>query len=214
MTTPFGAIWSPWWDDRDLFIVGGGPSLRGRDMSGLRKRGRVLAVNRAFELIPCDAVFSLDLTFIKNRRRELEMAARRSEVILAVPDDYSDGLVAGATYVKRIQGKGVSFDPRAIINGLNSGYGAVNVAILKRALRIYLLGFDLVAPATGEPGHWHDGYDWNNGSSRIYYSRWAQRFDEIARDVDMLGGTVQIINANPSSAIRCFPFTSYEDLGL
>ena len=52
MTEPFGTIGPPWWDDRPLWIVGGGSSLSGYDLSDLWISGRVLGVNRAADLVP------------------------------------------------------------------------------------------------------------------------------------------------------------------
>ena len=97
-----------------------------------------------------------------------------------------------------------------MINGLNSGYAAINLAVLKKARRIYLLGFDMV-PTAKDKTHWHDGYPWNNGSSIVYYSRWAKLFDTIAKQ---LPDGVEVINANENSGIDSFKKTTYRGIGL
>lgn len=150
-------------------------------------------------MVPVDATFSLDLTFIDKYRHTLAVWATDHEVFLAVPEDYAEAPIPGVVYLKRVQGKGVSWNPSEIVNGLNSGYGAINLAVLKRAREIYLLGYDLNTST-----HWHGGYPWNNGSSLKYYDRWAVRFGEIARGLE--GRGVDVWNCNPDSGIRCFPF--------
>lgn len=213
MTGPSGKIGPPWWDDRPAWIVGGGPSLSGYDLSDLRSHGRVLGVNRAADLVPCDATFTLDGNFLRQRSSDLvEWAASGQEVFAAVSDDWFGGTVdpvPGVTYLLRVQGKGVGQDQGAIVNGLNSGYGALCLAILKRAREIYLLGYDFKNRREGL--HWHDGYPWGSGRCYVYFKRWARRFDEIAAD---LPDGVRVWNANVDSAVRAFPFRSYEDLGL
>lgn len=215
MTEPFGVISEPWWDDQSLWIVGGGPSLTGYDISGLRKRGRVLGINRAAELIPCDITFTLDHTFLKRNRRNLvQWGISGHDMFAAVADDWfkDNKPIPGVTYLLREQGTGVGNDPCVIINGHNSGYGALCLGILKRAQTIILLGFDFLSGRSGESrNHWHDGYPWGQGRTNIYYERWAKRFDEIAADVPP---GIQVWNANPNSAVTAFPFKSYDELGI
>ena len=212
MKEPFGTIGPPWWDDRLVWIVAGGPSLSGYDLSDLRARGRVLGVNRAADLLPCDATFTLDHTFLRKCPADLaEWARLGQEVFVAVADGWfeDNGKIPGAVYLRRVQGKGVGQDKGVIINGLNSGYGALCLAILKRAREICMLGYDFKNTTSGS--HWHGGYPWSNGKCRIYYERWAKRFDEIAEE---LPEGVQVWNGNLDSAVRAFPFMSYEDMGL
>lgn len=205
----FGEVAAPWWDDRPTFIIGGGPSLRGIDLSRLRERGWVLGVNRAAETVPVDATFSLDTQWIDERRAMLGDWAGRHEVYLAVLPRSSRFGIPGVIYLERKDGAGLSKDRGAIINGLNSGYGALNVAVLKRAREIVLLGFDM-QPGPGAT-HWHDGYPWRDRRKEANYPKWASLFARAVQDIPE-GVTVR--NANPRSAVRCFPFTTYDAVGL
>lgn len=211
-----GEVGPPWWDDRPVFIVAGGPSLRGRDLSGLRSRGWVLGVNRAADTVPCDASTSLDGLFIGRYKPRLEQwIAKGQQVYLCVDPDHRKPPVAGAVYLlrQRFEDAGAwSADPRKIVNGANSGYAALNIALLKRARTVYLLGFDMVPPAKPRLGrHWHDGYPWSKSYSSGTYERWVRYLDEAARQLPQ---GVEVLNANPASAVRGFPFTTYEALGL
>ena len=208
----FDSVSAPWWDDRPVFVIGGGPSLAGYDLSGLMNRGWVLGINKVPALVPCHAGFTLDQLFLKNSRDLVQDQADFGvEYYAGVGADHPDPRIQGVRYVERIQGVGLSKNPAAVVNGLNSGYGALNLAVLKRAREIYLLGYDMHKPGHDRPPHWHGGYPWYTGSSEIYFGRWAARFDEAKRD---LPAGVRVVNANPRSAVRCFAFTSYEELGL
>lgn len=206
----FGAITEPWWDDRDLYIVGGGDSLEGYDLSHLHEKGRVLGINRAPELIPCHACFTIDHNFLDHCHNTLAQWVQDGIEVAAATGDTWFNIhkpIPGALYLKRVQGVGLDEGPGTIVNGLNSGHVGLCYSILKRARRIYLLGFDL----NGENTHWHDGYSWGCGRTKIYFPRWAKRFDEIR---DALPDGCEVFNCNPNSAITAFQFTSYEEIGL
>lgn len=206
----FGSIRAPWWDDRDVYIVGGGDSLKGRQLERLHEKGRVVGINRAAELITCHCTFTLDHNFTRQRADELrQWAEDGQEVYIAVGSTWFDNVSAidGVTYLERVPGLGIGDNLSQIINGCNSGYGALCLAILKRARRIWMLGFDL----TGDNSHWHDGYPWGCNRSKIYFDRWAKRFDDIAKEVPK---GVEVFNCNPDSAIVAFPFSTYDHIGI
>lgn len=206
----YGRVGPPWWDDRPVFLIGGGPSLKGRDLSRLRERGWVVGVNRAADFCPVDATFTLDMKFAREYSNRLEEWAKSHEVYLCVPSGHSARVVRGAIYLDRIHVRGVSTDPGLIAQGLHSGYGALNLALLKRAKRIVLLGYDLAGS-----GHWHDGYSWDKEiTAARYHPRWADRFLDVARHLPRAYPGVEIVNANPRSRVKCFPFTTYKEVGL
>jgi len=207
----FGSINEPWWDDRDVYIIGGGESLKGRNIQILHEKGLVVGVNRAAEFAKCHASFTIDHSFIRNCAPLLQSWANGGgqEVYAAVGNTWLDEMppIPGVTYLQRVQGKGVGFNPGQIVNGCNSGYGALCLAVMKRARRIWMLGFDMGA----NNNHWHDGYKWGSQRSKIYFSRWAKRFEEIRDD---LPDGVEVFNCNPDSAIVAFPFSTYDHIGI
>jgi len=186
------------WDGQTAWVIGGGPSLRGRDLSGLTSRGRVLGVNRAADFWPVDATFTRDRVFRQKRRYDLAAWAQDHEVYVAIRAGESHDPLPGVRYLTLGEDVG----------GLNSGHGAIQLALRKGARRIILLGFDLTETGAG-PSHWHEGHAWANGKGQRYYERWAADFERI----EVRPG-VEILNANPESAVRCFPFAPYATLGL
>lgn len=203
----FGRVAGPDWPE--VYLIGGGPSLRGFDLSLLRGRTCV-AINDAILHAPwAAALFSLDQVWIANRKAEIEAFA--GERYLAVPDDYDfDHGPVGVTFLRRCRGMtGLSTDPEKLyLGGGNSGFGALNLAFLKRARRIILLGYDYCYGRQ----HWHQGYKWaNNGGDRVLEG-WARQFDHTAPQ--LTARHVLVLNASPDSRITVFPTIPLSSLPL
>lgn len=146
-------------------------------------------------------MFTLDHVFVEEYADRI--ASWPIERYVAVADDWFDrhDAIPGVWYVRRTAGRGIGSE-WAIANGLNSGYGALCLGILKGARDIRLLGYDLNPLRDNAPAHWHDGYDWGGNRSPQYFERWALRFADIAREIP---DDVQVTNLNPASAVRAFP---------
>lgn len=199
----YGTVSSPWWDDSPLFIIGGGPSLRGFDFRSLTGRGRILAVNESFvhlsTVLPIDAVFSLDQNWARHRHSEMSMF--RGEKFLAVQEFYWPYVDQDATMLHRLRRPGLSEDPSAIHACGTSGYGALNVAYLKRARTIYLLGFDMAG------GHWHAEPGWGGG---VQLEPLASAFDAAAQQLADAG--IEVLNCSPRSTITAFEKIALEEI--
>jgi len=87
-----------------------------------------------------------------------------------------------------------------------SGYAALNVAFLKRATHIALLGFDMYG------GYWHRAYN-HLGGPRISEMSdvWSAAFEPAARQLENAG--VIVTNYSPDSRITAFPKATLEQLG-
>lgn len=198
----YGVVSTPWWDDKPLAIVGGGPSLAGFDFNRLLGRYRVLAVNEALLHLPYppDAVFSLDNNWA--RHRCAEMTCFRGEKFLAVQEDYWPYIDQSAVMLRRLRRYGLSVDQGSVHICGTSGYGALNLAYLKRARDIVLLGFDMAGS-----GHWHPEPGWGG---EIALEPWAAAFDDAAAQLSAEG--VRVVNASPRSKILSFPRVSLEEV--
>lgn len=199
----YGNVCSPWWDDGAAYIIGGGPSLRGFDFSRLSGR-RILAVNESFvhlsaSLRQTDAVFSLDNNWA--RHRHAEMSCFGGEKYLAVQEEYWPYVDQSATMLRRVRRPGLSEDNGTIHIGGTSGYGALNLAYLKRARTIFLLGFDMAG------GHWHPEPGWGGA---IMLEPWVSAFDVAADQLKANG--VHVVNCSPRSAIAAFEKISLEEI--
>lgn len=191
------------WAGRTVYLIGGGPSLRGFDFARLAGRGPVVAINDAFRNLPFPAVaFSIDTHWLGQRRNELE--SYPGEVVLALPAMW-DKPLANAHHVKRVTATGVSAIPDMLFTGENSGFAAMGMAIMRGAARIVMLGYDLTTP-----GHWHAGYGWRSRYGHADYPRWVRNFDSL--EAECTRRRIEVFNCNGQSAIRCFPLVRFEEL--
>lgn len=102
---------------------------------------------------------------------------------------------------------GLSEDPRALVTGRNSGFQALNLAVLAGAKTILLVGFD-GAPAADGRGHFHGGHP--RLTPAAAYPLYRQAMDAAAPVLCRLG--VRVLNCSPGSAIAAFPAANLEDV--
>lgn len=96
-------------------------------------------------------------------------------------------------------GEGLSLDPRYLVTGRNSGFQAMNLAVLAGAKKVILLGFD------GKPGI--DGRDHFHGchprpTPKEAFPLYRSAMVSSVGALDKAG--VKVLNATPDSAIECF----------
>ena len=87
-----------------------------------------------------------------------------------------------------------------LYHGQNSGYGALNLAMVLGADPIYLLGYDCAKGPDGEKNY-HGGYP--TASNPAALEKFKEAFKAGAKM--LRPGRHHIYNLNPDSALRCFP---------
>lgn len=197
------------WAGRRCFIIGGGPSLKDFNWN-LLKGELSIGINKAIQKIDPCILFSMDERFWTwYFDRVLD------EDTLQSIDNYKGYKVymkTGSRYINRgeiyhtdIYRERDSISPslkEGLGHGANSGYAALNLAIILGANPIYLLGFDMHGDAQGKQQWFHDGYP------SVYeydvYSCYRRHFENAAEAI-LKGGT-KVINLNPASALKCFSF--------
>ena len=202
LPTAFGEVAGLPWDDRSTFIVGGGPSLIGFDFERLRGAGHIIGVNASMFRAPCDVGVSMDYNFIRNNYARLQdFIEQGRSLYLVMGFHWAEALdaVPGATYLYADPCEGLSLYTNTVRHGATSGYCALNVAVLKHAKRIVLLGFDYGMQAGRH--HYHDEYFWHQPGEQNWPA-WARRFDAAAKACTALG--VDVVNASPDSSITAF----------
>ena len=213
----YGQIEGPYWDDRPVAVIGGGPSLRGFDFERLRGC-HVLAVKGSIFDIPwADAGFGLDMPRYIEWREKL--AVVQSRVYWAVPEDQlrtaGPPPTDNITFLKRRDGNKISDDPSVIYGGGTSGFGALQICIHKMARTIVLLGFDYdgayeKANLTGQGFRHNDQhYQRKRLQNAANWRAWAQHFEVYSPYFNDNG--IRIVNACPASAIMCFQKMTLRD---
>ncbi len=99
-----------------------------------------------------------------------------------------------------INGTGLSLDPECLATGSNSGYQALNLAILAGAATVLLIGYDGHDPKPDEPTHWFGNHPRREPAS--VYPLIRKSFKAGAAAIKAAG--VRVINCSPGSAIDAF----------
>ncbi len=192
------------WKGKRCFIVGGGPSLKGFDW-GLLQGELSIGVNRAFEKYDPTIMFCMDpgmWGWIVSRKFGPEVLQRYNEfkgykvwtnnIWLNIPPEDN-------TYIADVK--------NLMPCGSNSGHSAINLAVLLGASPIYLLGFDMKGDGKGRQKWWHDGYPTEN-SEQMY----SGFITAMTKDAPRLLGEAEVVNLNPNSALKCFPFDTIQHI--
>ena len=191
------------WKDRDVYIIGGGPSLEGFDWELLREE-YTIGCNSAFRLgYPiCNMCIFGDAKFWDAYQEELlnftgPVFTNCATVITRAPQ---------WLYTSPRKNNGLFTD--ALGWAGNTGSSAINLAIQLGAKRVLLLGFDMALNEEGQ-NNWHKyGLD-NVGEAQ--FTRFKNGFKGVVADWKEKFSEVEIINLNPQSALTGFPKMSFED---
>lgn len=187
------------WSGRCI-VAASGPSLT-PPVADLCRGERVIAVNDAYRLLPfADVTYACDAAWWEVHRLNALSGEKWTSHSLspkndktAIADKFGLHVIAGEDR------EGFSLDPSKIFYSSNSGFQAVNLAILFGASTIVLVGFDM--RAVDRRTHFF-GEHKSPLRASAPFGQWIGKFAVAAK---MLGGTPRIINCTPGSALRCFP---------
>lgn len=170
-----------------------GPSLTQADVDYCRGKGRVYAVKECHHMAPwADVLYAADWDWWDKFKGVPEFQGEKYAIDKAICDKY------GLNYVPYKDGCVWSTDPAYIATGGNSGFQAVNLAVLQGAARVILLGYDF-GHQPGQPKHWWDAQH-PRESRWSHYAEWIKRFEAAAPLIP-----VPVLNASRESALTCFP---------
>lgn len=211
-------ITQPWLGEL-CFVIGGGPSLSGFNWSAL-KGFNVIGTNKSFLFYPADINYSMDYNFfdlVQNAAADpkhpyhqhhlvwkdykgLKVFLRRSANLRFAKDIY---------YVEALKDRAISQDvANGIWSGNNTGCGAVMLAVALGATKIGLLGFDF--RIEGKQTHFHDGYYYQKPDAlQKNLPKFCECLDSLAPLLESAG--VEVINLSPSSELKNYPKSSFED---
>lgn len=195
-----------WHDNEICFVVATGPSLSQSVANKIATR-RLVLVSDSYKLFKkSEILYSCDSAWWRENKSSILFDAQR--FTCTTPDSLKP-LVAdkyGLTVVKAKHGRGFSFDPENIHYGSNSGFQAINLAILFGAQRIVLVGFDMQLVH----GKRHFFGDHPEGLRNMKsYATFIPNFNLAAK---RLPSNIQIFNATPGSALECFPKVDLDEV--
>ena len=204
-----GGRWSVprWWPGRTVVCIASGPSLSDRDIEIVRNareadRCRVIVVNRSYERARwADILYGADVSWW---RAAANAPGFHGLKVCVEEIEFRDVLVLGY----RDEAHGLSCDPDALHCGGNSGYQAVNLAVLLGASTVALLGYDMRFGPHGEK-HWHPDHVGRNPEDKVL-ARWAREFETMLPDLERAG--TKVVNCTATSAIECFSFADISEV--
>lgn len=196
------------WPGATVVCVASGPSLTRDDVERVRVahsegRCRVITINGRITERGCelnapfaDVLYGADATWWRAAKNA---PGFRGLKVSCTPNEFRDVLV-----LEHRHEPGLSHDPGVLHTGGNSGYQAINLAILLGASRVLLLGYDM-RHRDGKK-HWHGDHPAGMTNPREgNFKGWLANFATIETDAD-------VINCTPGSALTCFPMANLEDV--
>jgi hypothetical protein len=97
-------------------------------------------------------------------------------------------------------GTGLSTDPEYLVTGGNSGWQAINVAVLAGARTVILLGYDAREPVAWQKTHWFGEHP--KVAPVAVFAEYRKSMRAGAAAVKAAG--VRVVNCSPGSAIEAF----------
>lgn len=187
---------------KTIVILAGGPSLTKSDVEYVEKTDvDILGINDAYRI--CNR---LTILYACDRRWWFHHYARVADLQCRKISLEN----AGYPKIETMENDGISglsFEWPKLRTGGNSGYQAINLAILLGYKKIILLGYDMQY-ADGKT-HWFGDHPkpLNNAPlDRINY--WIEEFNHI---VEELPEDITILNASRETALTCFQRVTLKD---
>lgn len=172
-----------------------GPSLTQADVDFCRGKATVIAIKNAYDLAPwADVVYGAGVDRTQWWEQNGARVAAAHQGLRFTLDPKAS---QWASLLRWGTDTGLSLDPDRLALGRNSGYQAINLAVLLGAAKIVLLGYDL---RRGAQNNFYEGPDKGPASK---YRDWLPLFDTLIEPLNRLGVTV--VNCTPDSALECFP---------
>jgi hypothetical protein len=205
----------PAWTGATVYCLGGGPSFtsdHAQRIAAAQARSpaqvRVIAINNAYWLVPgADVLYFADSRWWEWHRQRPDYRAFAGQKCTifstgALIDEDGVHILRNASEGGEVEG--LSNDPGALKTGCNSGYQALQIALLAGAARVVLCGYDM--QYTGGRDHWHGGHPVTVCES-IYRGLYAPRFAKAAPLIK-----VPVIDTALHGALTCFEKAPLESL--
>lgn len=196
------------WEDKKVVVMATGPSLTTEQVQEVEDSdAAVVVVNDSWQLAPwADVLYACDMKWWKWHHEE----ARKSFEGLRVTNDNTKQIFQSFPELSVLHGKhapGFSRESSTIHYGRNSGYQAVNLALLTGTKTVILLGFDYNYNHRNGAAHWFGDHPDKVRTGEAGFKRWIKEWETTVDDVKQFGA--RIINCSPGTSL-----TLYETMEL
>jgi len=185
---------------KEIFMIGGGPSLKDFDWNRLAGKD-CFAINRSYEVLPnAKYIYFADWDFFDRHKKGL--LAHSGKIITGYAKRLCKKRIEHPDVVEYTLTGADGLDTKSpgICHGRNGGYAAINVAYHLGYTRIYLLGYDM-GRVEGE-SHWHNGHPRIDPES--IYTTMMKHYDNLKQP--LIDNKIEVFNLNPESNLKAFPF--------
>lgn len=192
------------------YIVAGGPSLSNFDWSLLTPDKFVIAINRAYEVLPnAQIVYFTDKDYWE--RHKDAMLQHKGQLMRGILPNNKEQKHPDVQYWELTGPHGYETNPGCLRHGSNSTHAVLNMVAAHLGFKkVYLLGVDMKwgAPGNKNTSHWHDGHA--RIDHEAVYKKMIKSFELIAPELTKAG--VEVYNCNPDSALNVFPKIRIEEI--
>jgi hypothetical protein len=180
--------------------IANGPSLSPEDVEYCRRRAKIYAVKESVTLCPwADVLYAADTDWWERYQGYPAFAGEKWTVSAEA------GKKWGINTLQYESGLAWSTIPGLLATGGNSGFQALNLAVLQGASQVLLLGFDM-GHAAGKPKHWWTGQI-TRESRTSNYDEWIKKFRNAAPLIP-----VPVVNVSRETRLDCFPRAELRDV--
>lgn len=200
--------------NKEVYIIGGGTSLKGFDFNKLKDK-TTIAVNKSCKYVPnLDYFITMDFTALRKISISKLISFPTKIFIANFAKPYLqeiDGRIVDTRFnlvytlnhfdmiIKSYKSDGIGVDFLNFRNGNNSGFCALQFAILMGFNSIYLLGIDL---AITEETHFHGGYGENKEFFQKKLDLYYQSFVQGLKLLKKIKPKIKIYSCSSSSRLN------------
>jgi len=212
---------------RPCFVVGGGSSLKNFDFSLLANQDSIVTNKAIFDTPNPKYFITVDYTFLRKIDLKKFKSIKTTKIFVAGFHHFyireSRGQIVDTRYnlvydlspfniiikSNKAEGIGPSFDE--FRTGLNSGYCALQLAIILGYKEIVLLGIDL--NITKNTTHYHNGYKGSAVSFERKLEEYYHYFQDGLRQIELGYPDIKVISCSLESRLNgIIPYISIAEI--
>ena len=209
-----------------VFIIGGGASLKGFDFNKLKNEDTIAVnvsaldvPNPTFSITADSSIFrKIQEGYFKNVKTTWVLVTNPNHCAMKWKDGKFIHVRSGFVYnlfcvdmiIKSTGLDGIGFSFNNFKTGYNSGFCALQLAVLLGYQEIYLLGIDLNNKA--EESHYHNRYGGNKTISKTSFSNFYKSFVTALEEIKLKTKIKVSSMSSISSLNSCIPYKSWEEI--
>jgi hypothetical protein len=196
------------WQGQEAFVFGGGTSLDTFNPSVLADE-LVVGCNDAFLHGPviCDICVFGDYKWYNLHAKELRQYVNQGGIAVS-NEPKVNTLRDNNAWLRKMQRQPQGVSMTALGWNCNTGAGALNLALILGAARVFLLGFDMQLSSDGKRSNWHENT--LDKPRQTVYDRMMDNFKVVSKQLPKVFPGREVINVNDYTRLDVFPIVSFD----